>query len=101
MGIYGDKEMKKFTKELNAFYKAKSDLKKKIVEYFDTLDENVEFYATVEKEEMRFVKISNQTLETENGFEFDYRYLSVEELIDLLEGIIRFHDEEKQKRLEE
>lgn len=101
MGIYGDKEMKNFTKELNAFYKAKADLKKKIVEYFDTLDEEVEFYATVEKEEMRFVKISNQTLEEENGFEFDYRYLSVEELIDLLEGIIRFHDVEKQKRLEE
>lgn len=101
MGIYGDKEMKKFTKELNAFYKAKAELKTKIINYLDSLDEDIDICITLDCEETFFIKISGQQLESKIGFKADYRGFTTEELIDVLEEIVKYHDEEKQKRLEE
>lgn len=100
--LYGEKEMQNFTKELNAFYKAKSDLRTKIINYLDSLDEDIAICVTLDNgEELVFVKISNQVLEQEDGFECDYRYFATEELIEVLEEILKYHEEQRQERLEE
>lgn len=94
--LYGDKEIKQFTKELNDFYSAKSKLRTKIIEYLDNLNEEIEICVNIDSEELVFVKISNQVLEQEDGFECDYRYLPTEELIEILEEIIKYHQEQKE-----
>ena len=96
--LYGDKEMKQFTNELNAFYKAKSELKTKLINYLDNLDEEIEILVTLGEEEICFTKISNELLETEDGFDADYRFFAVEELIEVVEEIIKYHQNKKEEK---
>ena len=80
-----------FKLEKENFYKAKKELKDKIVAYLNSLDEEIEICVNVDGEETVFVKIGDKVLENEAGFEFHYELFAVEELIEVLEEIEKYH----------
>lgn len=81
-----------FEKELDAYYKAKKELRKKIIEYFDTLNEEIDICILIDEEELYFKEISNQVIIGKGGVEFDYSEFKTEVLIDILDGIIKYRN---------
>ena len=92
-----------FEKEFKDYYHAKDVLNKKVLEYLDSLNEEFKHpdfgvWVQIDNEDIFIAKIGNQQLETEDGFEIDYRYFTTDQRIDLLNEIITYHNDVSNNR---
>lgn len=77
-------------KEYDAYMIAEANLRKKIFEYFDKLNQEIDVNLRLENKdtEEHFVKISNGLLKDDLGQQWDYKALQTTELLDLWDNIM-------------
>lgn len=76
--------------EYQEYFKAETNLRKKIFEYFDELNKKIDVYLRLENKdtEEHFVEISNGFLTDDLGQKWDYKALQTPELLDLWDSIM-------------
>ena len=76
-------------KELQDYWKAENELRNKICNYLDTLNKKVDFYLRFDntEEEIHIIEIKENILVEEHGIEYDYRGLTMGELLDIYDSL--------------